>query len=128
MKQEQRAKHLTKKIAKELLVKLFGRCPTISPAYGEGNSLYLCAEYGDLNAEMHMGNRGKTIILTLWFGIYEVKKLYFDAESLEFDFDFAESERKKAERISAFEYMEIHNYCVVNRSDAEKYRLNTIAE
>lgn len=128
MKQERKAKRLTKKTAKELLVKLFGKCPPIGPAYGGGNSLYLCAEYGDLKAEMHMGNRGKTIVLTLWFGTYDAKNLYFDAESLKFDFDFAESEYKKTERIGAFEYMENHNYCVINRSDAEKYGLNTIAE
>lgn len=126
----QKTARLTKKRAKELLVKIFGKSPT--PVIEESVDHIpeaWTARMGSMKLEVEKINNGKTISVFIQFECgNEIKWLYFDADTLEYDIDFARRRRQETERSRAFDYMADCGYAVVKLEDAFRHRLETVPE
>lgn len=122
-----KTKRLTKKRAKELLAGVFGKSPEVKPTADHAPEVWT-GNMGSTAFEMYKVNNGKTVLLHIWFRGYEFVKLYYDADTLEYDSDFANSQFHAAERSQAFEYMDSCGYAVVKHDDASRCNLAIIKE
>ena len=122
-----KTKRLTKKRAKELLTNVFGKSPEIKPTADHAPEVWV-GNMGSTAFEMYKVNNGKTVILHIQFGGYEFAKLYYDADTFEYDFNFANTQLQATARNQAFEYMDSCGYAVVKHDDASRCNLAIIKE
>ena len=122
-----KTKRLTKKRAKELLTSIFGKSPEVKPTADHAPEVW-AGNMGSTAFEMYKVNNGKTVILHIQFSGCEFAKLYYDADTFEYDFNFANSQLQATARSQAFDYMASCGYAVVTCADAEKHNLRTITE
>jgi hypothetical protein len=120
-------KCLTKKLAKELLTKIFGRAPELKPVADYMPDV-LIGKFGETDVQLCKTPNGKLIEVTVHVGGWGYDVLYYNAETLEFDFEYTDSDRRNRMRSDAFEFVQAHGYAIVRSEDVYKYDLKEIVE
>lgn len=119
--------HLTRERASKLMMKIFGRTGNIKGSADHIPEEWF-ATFGETKAEIYKTYDKKAIVVVVSFECSELYRLYFDPETLECDYDYAENKRASELRGQMFETASASNYAIVRYEDAVKHNLKIIEE